>query len=112
MRLNAGAVMFQEKIESWLSRPVPERAVNRSFELPVVLSSDIGLKRSENQDRVAAMKILSKASGGRVLVAVAIADGMGGMRDGAQCATKALSSFFYALTLFRNQTLEERARAL
>ncbi len=100
---------FQEQIEAWLSRIVPERASNQCFDLPMVLSSDIGLKRSENQDRVAALKIGAKTSAGRPFVAVAVADGMGGMRDGAKCATLALSSFFYALTLYRGHKIEDRA---
>ena len=33
------------------------------------------------------------------------------MRDGAKCATLALSSFFYALTLYRSYELEKRATA-
>jgi PPM family protein phosphatase len=99
--------MFQEKIEAWLSRAVPERALNQCFDLPVVLATDIGLQRSENQDRVAAMRI--KTTVGRPLIAVAVADGMGGMRDGAKCAALAMSSFFCALTLYRGHAIERRA---
>jgi serine/threonine protein phosphatase PrpC len=102
---------FQEKITAWLSRPSPERAINQCFDIPVVLATDIGLQRSENQDRVAALRISSKCNGGRPLVAIAVADGMGGMRDGARCATLALSSFFYALTLYRSHDLQRRAVA-
>jgi PPM family protein phosphatase len=103
--------IFEEKIEAWLSRTVPTRALNQCFDLPVVLATDIGLQRSENQDRVAALRIGAKASGNHPLVAVAVADGMGGMRDGAKCATLALSSFFYALTLYRGDEIERRATA-
>jgi serine/threonine protein phosphatase PrpC len=103
--------MFQEKIEAWLSRAVPERAVNQCFDLSAVLATDVGLQRSENQDRVAALRINAKNTSGRPLIAVAVADGMGGMRDGARCATLALSSFFYALTLYRSHEIEKRANA-
>jgi serine/threonine protein phosphatase PrpC len=102
---------FQEKIAAWLSRAGPERSLNQSVNLPIVLATDIGLQRSENQDRVAALRISAKASGGRPLVAIAVADGMGGMREGGKCATLALSSFFYALTLYRNHDLQRRAVA-
>jgi serine/threonine protein phosphatase PrpC len=102
---------FQEKIESWLSRTVPDRAVNQCFDLPAVLATDIGLQRNENQDRVAALRINTKSAGGRPLIAVAVVDGMGGMRDGAKCATLALSSFFYALTLYRSHEIERRAHS-
>ena len=103
--------MFQEKIEAWLSRTAPERALNQCFDLSAVLATDTGLQRPENQDRVAALRINGKAPNGRPLIAVAVADGMGGMRDGAKCATLALSSFFYALTLYRGYEIEKRAAA-
>jgi PPM family protein phosphatase len=102
---------FQEKIETWLSRAIPERALNECFDLSAVLATDIGLQRTENQDRVAALRIDAKAPSGRPLIAVAVVDGMGGMRDGGKCATLALSSFFYALTLHRGYEIEKRATA-
>jgi len=103
--------MFQEKIEAWLSRRAPERALNQCFDLSAVLATDIGIQRTENQDRVAALRINAKTPSGRPLIAVAVADGMGGMRDGGKCATLALSSFFYALMLYRNYEIEKRANA-
>lgn len=103
--------MLQEKIEAWLSRTALERALNQCFDLSAVLATDIGLQRTENQDRVAALRINTKTPNGRPLIAVAVADGMGGMRDGAKCATLALSSFFYALTLYRSYEIEKRAAA-
>jgi len=101
--------MFQEKIEAWLSRRAPERALNQCFGLSAVLATDIGLERTENKDRVAALKINSRSPNGRPLIAVVVADGMGGMRDGAKCATLALSSFFYALISHRGDEIEKRA---
>jgi serine/threonine protein phosphatase PrpC len=103
--------MFQEKIEAWLSRRAPERALNQCFGLSAVLATDIGLERTENQDRVAALKINARSPNGRPLIAVVVADGMRGMRDGAKCATLALSSFFYALISHRGDEIEKRATA-
>ena len=103
--------MFQERIEAWLSRRTPERALNQCFGLPAVLATDVGLERSENQDRVAALKMNTRSPNGRPLIAVAVADGMGGMRDGAKCAALALSSFFYALISHRGDEIEKRATA-
>ena len=94
----------------WLSRPVPERAQNQCFDLLAILATDIGLKREENQDRVAALRLSAKQSS-LPIIAVVVADGMGGMRDGARCATLAVSSFFYALVRHRHQGLEQRAAA-
>jgi serine/threonine protein phosphatase PrpC len=103
--------MFQEKIETWLSRRAPERALNQCFGLSAVLATDIGLERTENQDRVAALKVHAKSANGRPLIAVAVADGMGGMLDGAKCATLALSSFFYALISHRGDEIDRQAAA-
>lgn len=100
--------MLQDTIQSWLARPIPERAVNASIGLPIVLSTDLGLERKENQDRIAAFRITSKSSAGRPLVAVIVVDGMGGMREGNLCAVLAASAFFHALTVYRSQALEAR----
>ncbi|TRL30838.1 serine/threonine-protein phosphatase [Methylosinus sporium] len=101
---------FQEAVATWLSRRVPERAQNQCFDFPAILSTDIGLQREENQDRVAALRLSARHSS-QPIIAVVIADGMGGMRDGAKCATLAVSSFFYALVRHRHQGLEQRAAA-
>jgi serine/threonine protein phosphatase PrpC len=103
--------LLQEKIEAWLSRTALERSLNQCLDLSAVLATDIGLHRTENQDRVAALRINTTHPSGRPMIAVAVADGMGGMRDGAKCATLALSSFFYALTLYRSYEIEKRAAA-
>ncbi|MFK0333899.1 PP2C family protein-serine/threonine phosphatase [Rhizobium sp. NPDC090275] len=102
--------VFQEMVANWLSRPVPGRAVNQCFDFPAILASDIGLQREENQDRIAALRV-SARQGSQPIVAVVIADGMGGMRDGAKCATLAVASFFHALVRHRHQGLEQRAAA-
>lgn len=98
---------FQESLQTWFSRKVPDRAQNQCFDIPLVLSSDKGLVRKENQDRVAAIYTGKKSTNS--LFAVAVVDGMGGMRDGGLCATLALSSFFYALVHYRNLSIHDRA---
>lgn len=98
---------FQENLQTWFSRKSPDRAQNQCFDIPLVLSSDIGLIRKENQDRAAAIYTGKKSI--NPLFAVAVADGMGGMRDGGICATLSLSSFFYALVHHRNLSIYDRA---
>lgn len=98
---------FQENLQTWFSRKVPDRAQNQCFDIPLILSSDVGLVRKENQDRVAAIYTGKKSI--NPLFAVAVVDGMGGMRDGGLCATLALSSFFYALVHHRNLNIHDRA---
>ncbi|WP_017957247.1 PP2C family protein-serine/threonine phosphatase [Rhizobium leguminosarum] len=102
---------FQQKIEKWLLRTVPERAVSQAFDLPaVVLTTDVGLHRTENQDRVAALSI-DGPNGDRLKV-VAVVDGMGGMRDGEKCATLALTSFFTGLASSRGHIHQRAYRAI
>lgn len=87
---------LRQKLETWLSRNVPDRAISQAFDLPaVVLTTDVGLQRSENQDRVAALS-MEGTNGNRLLVA-AVVDGMGGMREGAKCATLAMTNFLVTL---------------
>jgi hypothetical protein len=49
--------------------------LNQCFGLSAVLATDIGLERTENQDRVAALKINARSPNGRPLIVVAVADG-------------------------------------
>ncbi|MEO5338751.1 MAG: hypothetical protein H7841_18000 [Magnetospirillum sp. WYHS-4] len=99
--------MFREKIKKWLDRPSPDRAVFSQSDFPATLSSDIGLMRTENQDRVAAMRV-SPGGSSKPFLVVALADGMGGMRDGAICASITISSFFFGLVKFRGFPLHKR----
>lgn len=98
---------FQENIQTWLSRKLANHTRNQCLDIPFILSSDIGLIRNENQDRAAALYTGGKSI--NPLFVMAVADGMGGMRDGGRCSTLALSSFFYSLIQHRNLGTKERA---
>ncbi|KUR21145.1 PP2C family protein-serine/threonine phosphatase [Enterobacter hormaechei] len=100
---------FQDSLQVWFSRKLPEHAFNQCWEIPFVLSSDIGLVRKENQDRVAALHTGKKSV--NPLFAIAVVDGMGGMRDGGGCASLALSGFFYALIQYRSLEIKDRINA-
>nr|WP_314467957.1 hypothetical protein [uncultured Novosphingobium sp.] len=71
---------------------VSDKATRGVFNSAVFLSSDIGLVRDENQDRVVTFRVSHPLHGGTTTV-VALSDGMGGMASGAQCATLTLASF-------------------
>jgi len=101
---------FEAKVEEWLYRAVPERAINDCFGNSIALATDVGLHRTENQDRVAALRLISSKTNRAPLFAVAVADGMGGMRDGGKCAAIALSSFFATLVHLHSQRLDDLAR--
>jgi serine/threonine protein phosphatase PrpC len=86
--------MLQKPLLRWLSQNRSPRAVRSIAEAGVILGSDRGLKRDDNQDRTAAMRYCGKRS---AFVCLAVADGMGGLRDGAECAEITIAAFFDAL---------------
>lgn len=90
--------MLRHHIDDWLNRYVPDRGVNFIPVLQTIISTDKGLKRNENQDRIAVMAVQGGDNYDDFLV-LAVADGMGGMRDGAECASLAIGALFEALLL-------------
>lgn len=98
---------FQENIQTWISRRLASRSSSQCLDIPFLLSTDIGLVRKENQDRAAALYTGKKSI--NPLFAIAVADGMGGMRDGGKCSSLAISTFFYSLIQHRNLGIKERA---
>lgn len=89
-------IAFRGQLADWLNRELGDKAIQVVPSLQVIVATDRGLTRLDNQDRVAIMRVNSNkiASG---MLAIAVADGMGGMRDGARCASIAIASFFEAL---------------
>ncbi|KRR09986.1 hypothetical protein CQ12_06130 [Bradyrhizobium jicamae] len=59
-----------------------------------IIASDVGVLRTENQDRVSVLRVNDSS---RPFLCFALSDGMGGMKDGGQCATVGIASFFSAL---------------
>lgn len=98
---------FQENLQTWLFRKHAGSAQNHCAEIPLIIATDIGLVRTENQDRAAALYTGRKST--NPLLVIAVADGMGGMRDGGLCANLALSSFFHSIVQYRNLDIRNRA---
>lgn len=88
--------MLQKRLLSWLSQNPRHKAVRGGGDAGIVLASDRGLKRADNQDRIAAMRYGDQH---REFVCCAVADGMGGLRDGAECAEITIAAFFDALIM-------------
>lgn len=99
--------MFIEKLITWLSRPTSEQGVNLVTAMPIVLETDKGLVRKENQDCVAAMRV-NFSQNTKPFVVIALVDGMGGMKNGSECAIHALASFFYNLIHLRKDIPKSR----
>lgn len=73
-------------------RQTPPSGVRRILPLGAAVGSETGIVREENQDRVAVARGRDKA--GRTFAIAAIADGIGGMKAGAICASDALAALF------------------
>jgi PPM family protein phosphatase len=81
-------------INDWIDSTLLQRSQQQILNHKAVLSTDVGLIRKENQDRVAALQV---STGSNPFVCIALSDGMGGMKDGGPCATTTLAAFFDSL---------------
>lgn len=81
----------QRKLYNWLRRETGSSGVRKVASLRGAIASEIGNVRSDNQDKAIAFKGFD-ARGSEYAVAV-VADGIGGMHDGAACAALAIASF-------------------
>lgn len=87
----------------WISTNAEDRSRQSLFDNSGVIATDVGIVRKENQDRVAALHTQFRE---RSIACVALSDGMGGMQDGAACATLTLAALFQSLI---RQTIEKPA---
>lgn len=86
------APTIQQQLADWFMRFSPPSGVRRVMPLAAAVATDIGAVRGENQDRVAVARGRTKA--GQAFAIAAIADGIGGMKEGASCASNALAELF------------------
>lgn len=93
--MNMTPSLIQNQLINWLLRRTPSGGVRRIATLSAALASDVGNVREDNQDRAAAIR--GRDQRGREYVLVAVADGIGGMQDGATCAAMAIAAFVAAI---------------
>lgn len=86
---------IQRKLYNWLRRETGSSGVRKVASLQGAIASEIGNVRSDNQDKAIAFKG-ADAQGREYAVAV-VADGIGGMNDGAACAALTIASFTSAI---------------
>ena len=82
---------IQRKLYNWLRRETGSSGVRKVASLHGAIASEIGNVRSDNQDKAIAFK--GSDSRGREYAVAVVADGIGGMNDGAACAALAIASF-------------------
>lgn len=83
------------ELTDWLLRRTATTGVRRVLPLEAAVATDIGNVRDENQDR--AVIVRGHDGKGKSFVAVAVADGIGGMKSGATCAAMTLGAFAASL---------------
>ncbi len=88
-------LQLQSRLYKWLMRKTTPSAIRRVGEFPIAIVSDLGNVRNENQDRVAVLKAQSEQN--QPFLVIALCDGMGGMVDGAACASKAIATFLTSI---------------
>ncbi|MVT70024.1 hypothetical protein GPL21_33615 [Bradyrhizobium pachyrhizi] len=89
--------MLGTLIRDWLENVSEQRSTQLVLDQKIVLATDVGLQRNENQDRVAALQFTPNNSTMRPFICVAVSDGMGGMLNGAECATITIAELFSSL---------------
>ncbi|WGS50113.1 serine/threonine-protein phosphatase [Paraburkholderia sp. D15] len=94
------------KLTTWFMRRTAPSAVRRVAPLNAAVASDVGVVRAENQDRVALVRG-SDRSGAPFILAV-LADGIGGMRHGAECASLTLATFIDTVISEAQHTVEPK----
>jgi serine/threonine protein phosphatase PrpC len=87
---------IQNQVTTWLLRRTPNGGVRRVAPLAAAVASEIGCVRSENQDR--AIIVRGRDAEGQNYAIFAVADGIGGMKNGAECAALTLGAFVAGLT--------------
>lgn len=86
---------IQRKLYNWLQRETGSSGVRKVAPLRGAIASEIGNVRSDNQDKAIAFKGVD--AHGRDYAVAVVADGIGGMNDGAACAALAIASFSSAI---------------
>lgn len=90
--MSIGRSNLQTQLTAWLMRRTSTVGVRRVAPIAAAIATDVGEVRRENQDRVAIARGRDRL--GRPFAIAAVADGIGGMQQGAECAALALGSLF------------------
>lgn len=88
--MNLKKSAFSNDVTAWLLRRTGLAGVKRVELLSAAVASDVGTVRVENQDRAVIARGIDKT--GRNFIVAALADGIGGMNNGAEAAAIAIGS--------------------
>lgn len=93
--MSLGQPNLSTQLTAWLMRRTAHSGVRRVAPIAAALATDVGEVRAENQDRVVIAR--GRDGHGRPFAIAALADGIGGMRQGAECAAWALGGLISAV---------------
>lgn len=94
-------------VATWLMRRTPLSGARRVMPVSAALATDVGSVREDNEDKVAILR--GRDLTGRPLVLVALSDGIGGMKAGAECAALTIGCFFAAVLDAAQSSIEPEA---
>ncbi len=102
--------MLSEKLRNWFAESSKNSSltVGDSDEFQFSIRSHIGLKRGQNQDRIAAIFLNSGGASAKSFYCFILCDGMGGMKDGDKAATLSISCFVESLIMRRHDHPQKR----
>ncbi|MBI2750754.1 MAG: protein phosphatase 2C domain-containing protein [Burkholderiales bacterium] len=98
---------LQIQLTAWCMRRTATSGVRRVAPVAAALATEVGEVRTENQDRVAIVRGRDKL--GQPYAVAALADGIGGMREGAECAALALGCLLSTIATESQSTIDPRS---
>lgn len=87
-------------------RRTTNTAVRRVADLPIAIATDVGIVRTENQDRGAILRF-HQTKDIPIILSI-VCDGMGGMIDGSICSSLAISTFLSSYIQNTSLLLKDR----
>ncbi len=104
--MSLGRSHLQIQLTAWLMRRTATSGVRRVAPISAALATEVGEVRGENQDRIAIARGRDRL--GRPFAIAALADGIGGMRQGAECAALSLGSLFASVVHEATLSIDSR----
>ena len=104
--MSHGQSNLQIQLTAWCMRRTATSGVRRVAPVAAALATEVGEVRSENQDRVVIARSRDKL--GHPYAIAALADGIGGMREGTECAALALGCLLSAIATESQTTIDPR----
>lgn len=92
---------IERRLSAWLMRQTSVSSVRKVASVGGAIASELGNVRSDNQDK--AVIIHSVDAGGSSYAVAVVADGIGGMQDGAKCAALGVAAFVSEFVLQSKQ---------